>query len=718
MEENQLNRRSFILSTGAALTGLLVAFHMPSPVQRALAEEIKPTAFPPNAFIRIAPDNSITIVINRLEMGQGVNTSMAQLIAEELECDWKKIHSIASNSDKIYNDVNFGMIMTGGSSSVKNSWVQYRTLGAGMKEMLLEAASKRWKVPVTELKAKNGEILHAKKGKLTYGELAEEANKLPFPASPKLKDKKDYKIIGKSQKRIDALAKSTGKAEFGMDVRLPGMVYAMIARPGLTTSKLISFNESAARAIPGVLNVFRLGEKVAVVAKNTHIARLGKDALEAKWDAGANSKLTTETLMNDFRSFAKKTGVTAKDAGTVDEGLKAAVKKIEVEYEFPFLAHAAMEPLNCTIDYDGTKADLYGGIQMPTFDHAAAAKVLNLAPEKINLHITYAGGSFGRRGSKNSDWVIDSCELARALKRPVKVVWAREDDTQGGYYRPMAFHKVTLGLDDKNNLLAWDHHIVGQSITKGTALEGWMIKKGVEDLIVEGVADTHYDLKNMRVEQTMAETPMTTLWWRSVGHTHTAYAMETMMDELAHAQKKDPLEVRLSLLKNSPRHVAVLELLKKKTNWGKAKPPKGRAWGLAIHESFNSVVGHVAEVSIENNLPKVHKVWSAVHCGQVVNPEGAATQVEGAIVLGLSAAFYQQIELKEGKIQQGNFDSYDVVRMDTMPVVSVSFVETTDAPTGLGEPGLPPIAPAVANAVFQLTNKRLTKLPFTRELKA
>jgi isoquinoline 1-oxidoreductase beta subunit len=715
-----LNRRSFLLSSSVALTGLLVAFHLPSPIQRVLAAEAGAApALPANAFIRIAPDNTITIVINRLEMGQGVNTSMAQLIAEELECDWKKIVSVASDSGAVYNDPNFHMIMTGGSTSVKNSWDQYRTLGAGMREMLKTAASQRWKVPVKEVSAKDGYIHHSSKGKLSYGELAEEANKLEFPKTPSLKSSKDFKIIGKSQKRIDARAKSEGTAIFGMDIRLPKMVYSAVARPGIRTSKLTSWNEKKAKAVPGVLDVFKFDDnKIAVIAENTFSAKEGRDALEAKWDAGEFSKTTSESLMNDFKKLASKKGAIAKEVGSVATGFEKSKTTIEAEYEFPFLAHAAMEPLNCTIDFDGKKADLYGGFQMPTMDHAAAAKIFGIPHDKINFHISYAGGSFGRRGSKDSDWIKDTCEIAKILKKPVKLVWTREDDMRGGHYRPMVFHKVSAGLDEKNQLHAWKHHIVGQSITKGTALEGFMIKNGVEAVLVEGVSDSHYPMKNALIEQTIAETPLTSLWWRSVGHTHTSFVMETMIDELAHAKNLDPLEYRLGLLKDSPRHVAVLNLLKKKTNWGKAKAPKGRAWGLAIHDSFNSVVGHVVEVSIKDNIPTVHKVWSAVHCGQVVNPDGAATQVEGAIVFGLSAAFNQQIELKDGNIQQGNFDDYEVLRMNQMPVVSVSFVESNEAPTGLGEPGVPPVAPAVANALFKLTNKRLRKLPFSKELKA
>lgn len=720
METNsQLNRRNFIVNTSMALTGLVVAFNIPSPIQRVLAAEAGVAAAPvPNAFIRIAPDNTITIVINRLEMGQGVNTSIAQLIAEELECDWKLISSVSSDSDKVYNDPNFHMIMTGGSTSLANTWVQYRTLGAGMKENLMKAAADKWKVPVTELKAENGFIVHSGKGKLSYGDLAIEANKFPFPEKPTLKDKKDYKIIGKSQKRVDAAAKSDGTAIFGMDVRLPGMLYATISRPDVMSAKLVSFNEKKALAIKGVKNVIKLGNKVAVVATNTYLARMGQEALEAKWSYGEFAKTSSESIMNDFKKLATKKGVSAKEVGKIDEALKNATKKIEAEFEFPFLAHAPMEPMNCTINFNGKKAELYGGFQMPTMDHAAASKVLGIKPENIKFNITYAGGSFGRRASKASDYVVDACELAKVLKKPLKVVWTREDDMRGGYYRPMVFHKVTIGLDEANKLSAWDHHIVGQSIGKDSPMEGWLIKNGIESVLVEGTSDTHYNLNTVRFQQTIAPTPLTSLWWRSVGHTHTGYVMETMMDELAEATKQDPLQMRLEMLTKSPRHIKVLELLKKQTNWGKNKAPAGRAWGIAIHESFGTVVGHVAEVSITDNTPKVHKVWSAVHCGQVVNPEGAKTQVEGAIVLGLSAAFHQQIELKDGKIVQGNFDEYDVLRLQDMPEVSVAFVETDDAPTGLGEPGVPAIAPAVANALYKLTNKRLRKLPFSKELKA
>lgn len=719
-EDINLERRGFLANSGLFVGGLIVAFHVPSVLTKAMAAEAPSpkTVYPPNAFIQIAPDNTITIVINKLEMGQGVNTSMAQLIAEELECDWASIKSISAPVDPVYNHTVFPMQMTGGSTALSTSWDQYRKLGASMREMLKMAAAKRWGVSDSEVKAEKGFVTHPKKGKLSYGELAEEANKMQMPLNPPLKKSKDYKIIGQSIKRVDAVEKSNGTAVFGMDVRLPGMMYAVVARPHIEGGEIASMDEKAARAVPGVLDVVKFGKgKAAVLAKNTHAAKVGRDALNVRWKENQNSKASTDDMMKDFRERAEKKGLVADERGEVDDKLKGAKKTIEAAYEFPFLSHAPMEPMNCTVNFDGKTADLWSGHQMPTMDNGAAAKVLGIKPDKVNIYTTYAGGSFGRRASKTSDYVIEACELAKVVKKPLKVAWTREDDMRGGYYRPMNFHKVSVGFDDKNQLLAWRHHIVGQSIMANTVMAG-MIKNGIEETVVEGVAKTHYDIANFRCEQTRADTPMTTLWWRSVGHTHTAYAMETMIDEVAEVSKQDPLEMRRKMLAKSPRHVAVLDLLKKQTGWGKKKAPKGRAWGLAVHESFGSVVGQVAEVSIEKGQPRIHKMWCAVHCGQVVNPEGARTQVEGAIVYGLSAALHQQIQVKDGQIVQGNFNDFPVMRIQDMPKVSVEFVKTDEPPTGLGEPGVPPSAPAVANALYQLTKKRLRALPFSRELNA
>ncbi len=718
MEDLNLSRRNFLKNTALATGGLIVAFYLPIGGSKAFAAapEKALKIYPPNAFIQIAPDDSITLVINKLEMGQGVNTSMAQLIAEELECDWSKIKSVSAPVAAVYNHTQRPMQMTGGSSALKSSWDQHRKLGAGMREMLKTAAAQKWGVPVSEVKAASGQITHPTKGMLTYGELAEAANKIPLPENPTLKAPKDFKIIGQSMKRVDATDKSNGKAIFGMDVRIPNMLYAVIACPSILTAKIKSFDEKAARAVKGVVDVVKFGDRIAVLAKNTHVARVGRDALNAQFDSGKDSNSSSEEMMDYFKKESMKKGLVADERGHVDENMKKAFSKIEAEFAFPFLAHAPMEPMNCTIDYDGKKVDLWAGHQMPTMDMGIVMKELSLPPDKINIHTTYAGGSFGRRANKNSDYVLEACALAKIVKKPLKIAWTREDDMRGGYYRPMNFHKVSIGLDQKNNILAWDHHVVGQSIMAGSVLEAMVVKNGLESTVTEGVSETRYDLTNFRCEQTRLDTPMTTLWWRSVGHTHTAYAMETLIDEAAEKAKVDPLEFRRKLLKKSERHIAVLDLLKKMSGYGKKIAPKGKAWGLAIHESFDTVVGQIAEVSLENGKPRIHQVWCAVHCGQVVNPEGAKTQVEGAIAFGLSAALDQKIQIVKGEIIQGNFIDYPVLRINEMPKVHVEFVKTELPPTGLGEPGLPPIAPAVANAIYRLNKKRLRKLPFSNEL--
>ncbi len=711
-----LNRRNFLVSTATGLAGLVVAFNIPTTAKNALVSHATaPTlaASTPNAFIHISPDNTITMVINKLEMGQGVNTSLAQLIAEELECDWKTIRSVSAPVNEVYNHTVYGTQMTGGSSALASSWDQHRKIGAAMREMLKSAAASRWNVPVSEVRAENGFIHHKGKGKLSYGELAEEANLLKLPQDPPLKKAKDFKVIGKSMKRVDASDKSDGKAIFGMDVRVPGMVYACVARPDIDGAKIGSFDKNAAKKIPGVLDVVKFnGDYLAVIATNTFAAQEGRDALNVKWIDESHSKTSTKELMNSMREMSSKKGLIAKESGNVDVAAKKAASTINAEYEFPYLAHAPMETMNCTIDFKGDSAEIWSGHQMPTIDQAVAAGILGLKPENVTVHTVYAGGSFGRRGSKNSDYVVLAAHIAKEIKRPVKMVYTREDDMHGGFYRPMNFHKVEISLDDKKKLLAWNHHIVGMTVVGGSNFEAMMVKDGLERLIHEGVSDTHYDIENFRCEQSRPETPLKTLWWRSVGHTHTAYVMETMIDELCHATNADPFTYREKLLHKSPRHLAVLKLLKEQTGWGKKKASAGRAWGMAIHESFHSVVGHVVEVSLQKGVPMVHKVWAAVHCGTVVNPEGAKTQIESSIAFGLGAFLYQKIELEKGKIVQDNFDTFQVLRIEEMPNVMVEFVKTNDAPTGLGEPGLPPLAPAIANALFKLDGKRVRSLPY------
>jgi isoquinoline 1-oxidoreductase beta subunit len=494
------------------------------------------------------------------------------------------------------------------------------------------------------------------------------------------------------------------------------MLYAVIARSPVRGGKIVSVSDAKARAVPGVSDIVRFGESVAVLARNTWAAKKGRDALEIEWDFQGKDGFSNESLMADFKAKAATPGISVEKRGDAEAALRAHAHHLVAEYEFPYLAHAPMEPMNCTIAFDGKKAELWSGHQAPTWDRAAAAAVLGIPPESVQVHTTYAGGSFGRRANKNQDYVIEAAQLAKVVKKPLKVCWTREDDMKGGYYRPMNYHRAELAFDEHGKLAGWKHQIVGQSVVGDSPLEAMMVKNGVESVVVEGVAGTPYALENFSCELTRPTPNVSTSWWRSVGHTHTAYVMETMIDEIAHYEKKDALEFRKQMLAKSPRHLAVLALLEKHSDWGKKSLKKGHALGLAVHESFKSVVGHVVEVSYKDGQVHLHRVVSAVDCGLVVNPEGAKSQVEGAIVYGLSAALTGEIKIEQGKIVSNNFNDYPVVRMSQMPKVEVHFVDSTATPTGLGEPGLPALAPAMANALFKITGKRIRRLPFSKAL--
>jgi isoquinoline 1-oxidoreductase beta subunit len=719
---SQPSRRDF-LKTGAAMgSGLVLAFTLPAGFSKwAIAQESVPaskdftSAALPNAFIKISPDNSIRLIINKLEMGQGVNTSLAQLIAEELECEWERIHCESAPVAPVYNATFAPMQMAGGSTSVASSWEQLRRVGAMAREMLILAAAERWGVPAKEIRAEKGAVHHPKKGSLSYGEIADAAAKQTPPASIPLKDPKKFKIIGQSMRRVDAADKINGKAIFGLDVKLPDMLYAVIARPPFGAT-LQGFDEKAAKQVSGLKEIIKLdGHKVAFVATHSWAAMKARDAAKVQWKLSDDPLLSQDSLKKVFTETLDKPGTQVKKVGKTPEALKKAKKVLEATYEFPYLAHACMEPMNCTVSYDGQSAHIWAGHQMPTGDRMAASKVLGLPPEKIEVTTTYAGGSFGRRANKDSDFVVEACALVKQLKKPIKVVWTREDDMRGGYYRPMTLHRVRAGVDGKGRVSGWEHKIVGQGVMAGSVFAPQIDKTGIDPSSIEGVDNTPYALSDFDLQLQLMKTPVTTLWWRSVGHTHTAYVMETFIDELAAAAGKDPLQYRKELIRQSPRHQAVLDLLAKKSDWGK-KMPAGRALGLAVHESFNSVVGHVVEVSLNGSEVKVHKVVSAVHCGTVVNPKGAQAQVESAIAYGLSACLHGDLTLEKGQIKQGNFHDYPLVRMPEMPVIDVHFVSSADQPTGLGEPGLPPLAPAIANAIFQLTGKRVRTQPFSKGL--
>lgn len=708
--ENQLSRRGFLGGAGASLAGLMLSFYVPG--RNARAESAPQAPLPPaNAFLRIAPDDTVTVMLAHSEMGQGIWTSLAMLIAEELECDWSKVRSEHAPAAAVYASVGVGIQMTGGSSSTRGEFQRYRMVGAAAKDMLVRAAAARWKVPASQLVIEKGVISHGKQ-KLRYGEVADAAMKLPPPASVKLKDAKDWKLLGKPTRRLDSLEKITGKATFGMDVTFPDLRTAVILRPPAFGATLARFDGAAALKIPGVEKVVQAGNGVAVVAKHFWAAKLGRDALVAEWRQPEGGGVNTDALLADYRKKAQAPGATVASTGDAAAALSSATTKVVSEYEVPYLAHAPMEPLNCTVKIEGDRCEIWTGTQFQTVDQGAAARIVGTTPDKVQIHTTFLGGGFGRRANPTSDFVVEAVIVAKAAGVPVKVVWTREDDIRGGYYRPAYVHRVQAALDANGNPSAWDHVIVGQSIVAGTPFEAFIVKNGIDHTSVEGIADSPYleSMSAKRVTLHTTKTPITVLWWRSVGNTHTAFAVESMIDELAHAAGRDPLEYRLALLKDKPRFAAALKLAAEKAGWG-TPAPAGRARGLAVHESFGSIVAEVAEVSVEEGRIKVHAVTCAVDCGAAVNPLGIEAQIQSSVAFGLTAVLHGKLTVKDGQVQESNFHDYPPLRMFEMPKVSVHIIESGAPMGGIGEPATAPIAPAVANALFALTRKRLRTLP-------
>lgn len=590
---------------------------------------------------------------------------------------------------------------------------RYRQAGATARAMLLQAAAARLDVPVDQLRTENGAVVSGST-RLRYGELADDAGKQTPPAleSLTLRDPKDWKLIGKATKRLDTPEKITGKAKFGMDVQFDGLLTAVVLRSPVFGGKVKSFDATAARAVAGVRDVVQVPSGVAVVADHFWAAKLGRDALQVVWEAGDGAKLDSVALRQQFSQLATEDGPTAARAGDVIAALSKAAKTVDAEYAVPYLAHAAMEPLNCTVKIENGECDIWCGTQFPTLDQNSAAKILGIPPEKVRIHTPFLGGGFGRRATPTSDVVSEAVEVARAAKAPVKTVWTREDDTRGGYYRSAFVERVKVGLGEDGLPVAWHQVMVGQSIMAGTFMEAMMVKNGIDATSTEGVADSPYVLGTPahRVDLHSPRTGIPVLWWRSVGHSVNGFVMESLVDELAHAAGKDPVEYRRTLLKDHPRHLAALNLVAEKSGWT-TPAPQGRARGVAVHESFGSYVAQVAEVSVEDGQIRVHRVVCAIDCGVAVNPGAVEAQMESGIVFGLGAALHGALTLKEGQVQESNYHDYRVLRLHEMPKVEVHIVPSTEKMGGVGEPGTPPIAPAVANAVFKLTGQRLRELP-------
>jgi isoquinoline 1-oxidoreductase subunit beta len=711
----KVSRRAFIKAGAVLGGGLLLGCHLSPPTSRPEAAATKDLPYAPNAFIRIGADDSVTLIINKSEMGQGVFTSLPMLIAEELECDWRKVRVEAAPVAAVYNHTTFGMQATGGSTSVRTEWERLSKAGAAAREMLIAAAAKAWKVKPASCRAENGRVLHPTGQVLTYGELADAAARLPVPGEIRLKDPAAYRIIGKSRQRLDSPAKINGTAQFGLDVRLPGMLTAVIARPPVFGGKVASFNAEKAKAVPGVQAVVQVPAGVAVVATGFWPAKKGRDALEVIWDDGEGATLTTAGMREVYARLAETDGLPARLEGAPEKAFPRAARRISAVYEVPYLAHATMEPLNCCVDLHDDRCDIWTGTQSQTGSRNDAARVAGLKPEQVNIHTTFLGGGFGRRSNPFSDFVVEAVEVAKAVQKPVKVVRTREDDMKGGYYRPMWYDRITAGFDASDALVAWRHTIVGQSIVAGTPFEQMLAKEGIDHTSVEGASDIPYAIPNILVDLHTTRNVVPVLWWRSVGHSHTAFVVESFIDEAAHAAGKDPFEFRRMLLGNKPRHKGVLELAAHHAGWGEPLPT-GRARGIAVHESFGSFIAQVAEVSVTSKGEvQVHRVICAIDCGRYVNPDTIEAQMESGIVFGLSAALYGAITLKKGRVEQGNFDDYPILRIDRMPQVEVHLMPSREPAGGVGEPGVPPIAPAVANAVFAATGARLRSLPMTPE---
>ncbi len=680
---------------------------------------LKPTQ-QPSAFVHIARDGTTTVTINRLEFGQGVQTALPMVLAEELDADWSKVKSVLGTNAPSYVDPNFGMHLTGGSNSIKNSYTQYRELGARTRAMLVGAAAQRWKIDAAKLRTDSGYVLRPDGRRLAYGELAEAAMQQPVPEKVALKDPRQFRLVGRATGRIDAKAKSTGRQPFGIDMRLPGMLTAVVAHPPVFGAKVKSLGDDKAKSVKGVRAVLRVpvdrgGEGVAVIADGYWPAKTGRDALAIEWDTSQVEKPDTAALFAQYRELAAKPGAMKYNADV--SALASAPHKLEAEYVFPYLAHAPMEPLNCTIRVDGDQAELWMGSQMPGLDGMAAAKVLGLAPDKVKVHVQMAGGGFGRRAIPTSDYVVEAAQVVKAAKAagiaaPIRTLWSREDDVKGGYYRPMHLHTAKIGFDAQGKVLAWDHAIVGQSIVSGTPFEPFLVKDGIDGTAVEGMKEPYDVPMRLSVHHPKPNVPV--LWWRSVGSTHTAFVMETLIDEIARATRQDPVAYRMALMgEKHPRHRAALQLAVDKSGYGRTSLPAGRAWGVAVHESFSSVVAYVVEASVTDGKPRLHKVTAGVHCNLAVNPRTVEAQVEGAMLMGLGMCIPgAAITLKDGVVEQSNFGDYAVARMPDMPQVAVHIVPSADPPTGMGEPGLPAIAPAFANAIAALTGKRLRELPF------
>jgi isoquinoline 1-oxidoreductase beta subunit len=709
LDRRQILKGGFVIGGGLVI-GLRLA-------PRAAAEMTAAGEVMPNAFVRIAPDGSITVISKHIEFGQGTYTGLATVLAEELDADWSKVRVEAAPTDvERYKNLFFGVQGTGGSTAMANSWMQMRQAGATARALLVAAAAETWGVPTSEITVEKSIVSHEVSGRsATFGELVEKAATLEPPAEVALKDPADFTLIGhESLPRVDVPEKTRGKAKFTFDLDFPGMLTAVIARPPRFGGSVAGFDATNTKKIPGVVEVVAVPQGVAVLAKGFWAAKKGRDALSIEWDDSSAEKRSSDEIMADYRQLLDSPGLSARNDGDAANALAGSSKVFTADYTFPYLAHAPMEPLDCAIQLTDDGCDVWAGSQLQTIDQGVIAGTLGLEPQKVRLHTLFGGGSFGRRATPDADVAAEAAAIVKATggKYPVKLVWSREDDIRGGRYRPMYAHRLQASVDDAGKIVAWTHRLVGQSIIKGTAFEPGLLQNGIDSTSVEGAQGLPYAIPNLSVDLHTTDVGVPVLWWRSVGHTHTAFSTETFFDEIAHASHRDPVELRRQLLSDHPRHLGVLELAAEKAGWG-TPLPEGRARGVAVHESFSSYVAEVVEVSRgDDGMPKVERVVCAVDCGIAINPDIIRAQMESGIGYGLGAALHDEIVLDEGRVRQSNFHNYQSLRIHEMPEIEVHIVPSAEPPTGVGEPGVPPIAPAVANAWAVLTGQRVRRLPF------
>jgi isoquinoline 1-oxidoreductase beta subunit len=717
-----LSRRSFLRVSATVAGGLIVSLYpdIPLHAQEAGQAAPKPKVYPPDAFVQIRPDGKILITVNRLEFGQGVQTSLPMILADEMDADWSQVIAELAPAADVYRDPVYGMQMVGGSGSIAHSFQQYRELGAKTRAMLVAAAAEQWNVAPTQCHTE-ASVVHGPSGQSArYAELAEAAAKQPVPATVQLKDPSQFRLVGKRVRRLDSRSKCDGSVKFGLDLDLPGMKTAVVAHPPVFGARVKSFDDKAARGVAGVREVFEIplvkGTGVAVIADKFWPAKQARDRLKIDWDLSAVEHADSAQLWTKYKALARTPGNVAVSRGDQKKiDTVAASNRVVAEYEFPYLAHAPMEPLNTTIRFDGDRAEAWAGSQFQTVDQAAIAEVLGLKPEQVTFHTETAGGGFGRRAVADSHVQRETAAIAKRLRgTPVKLIWTREDDVQGGYYRPMHVHRAEIGIGPDGMPLAWRHVIVGQSIVAGTPFAAIIVKNGIDATAVEGTADTHYDIPNFHVSAHHPVVNVPVLWWRSVGHTHNAFVMETLIDELATRAKADPIAYRRKLLKPEAKKLrAALDLLEQKSAPWRTTLPKGHAVGIACHESFETGVACAVDVSIENKRPRIHRVTVAVDPGFAVNPLTIESQFQAGVAFGVTQLMAKgAITLKDGRVEQRNFDGYTPPYIIDAPVaVDVHIVPSTEAPSGCGEPPVPVISPAVVNALAKLTGKRYRSLP-------